>query len=484
MKGKYLLLQRIGLIFMMSAIIFSSCTDIGVYKDSEFSSDVKNTTLSSPNEDEILFTPSPDGSTVKVTWPVVHGAGGYEFSLYINDDPDNPTVVGEENQIVDGCAAQRQLKDDTKYKVVVRSLGNQVYNNKEAQSPSLKEFTTMIPTYATIPNGSDIYEWFSSNPIPNDKKGEELAYVLEPNGSYTMSGVVDFGSQLITFRGDKIKKPSVTIGSTGRLSTSAGLKIKFIDFDCSAIPGSSSDGSFILLSATPNEAIKGIGDYYIIKDPIVIQACNIIGIQRHFIYDNNKKYCNQTVLIDDCIVKLETTVEQPIVRYAQGFANDLTVRNSTFWHTGSKNNNYFVQYNNSGRPDRAGFVTASLNYLNSTFYNVCYNKQWGNYNGFAGQKSVFWNMKDNIFVNSGNGEVARRYLGGRANQPTATFANNSYWFNGAFASGESSWDNGRIIETNPQLKDPTNGDFTVLGAEQLSARTGDPRWLPVIEETE
>lgn len=484
MKGKHLLLRKISYIIIMSALILGSCTDIGVYKDSEFTSDVKNATLTSPDEDGIQFTPSPDGSTVKITWPVVHGAGGYEFSLYINDDPDKPIVVGKENQIIDGCIAQRQLKDDTNYKVVLRSLGNQIYNNKEAQSPSSKEFTTMIPTYATIPSGSDIYEWFNSNPIPTDKADEELAYVLVSNGNYTMSGVVDFGSQLITFRGDKIRKPSVTMGSAGRISTTAGLKIKFIDFDCSSVSGSASDAAFLLLSATPDEAIKGTGDYYLIKDPIVIQSCDITGIQRNFIYDNNKKYCTQTVLIDDCIVKLETTEEQPVIRYAQGFANDLTVRNSTFWHDGPKPNNYFVQYNNSGRPDRAGLVTASLNYLNSTFYHVCYNKQWGNYNGFAGQKSVFWNMKDNIFIDSGNGEVARRYLGGRANQPTATFANNTYWFNGAFASGESSWDNGRIIETNPQLKDPANGDFTVLGADQLSARTGDPRWLPVIEETE
>ena len=130
MKGKHLLLRKISYIIIMSALILGSCTDIGVYKDSEFTSDVKNATLTSPDEDGIQFTPSPDGSTVKITWPVVHGAGGYEFSLYINDDPDKPIVVGKENQIIDGCIAQRQLKDDTNYKVVLRSLGNQIYNNK------------------------------------------------------------------------------------------------------------------------------------------------------------------------------------------------------------------------------------------------------------------------------------------------------------------------------------------------------------------
>ena len=27
-----------------------------------------------------------------------------------------------------------------------------------------------------------------------------------------------------------------------------------------------------------------------------------------------------------------------------------------------------------------------------------------------------------------------------------------------------------------------NGDFTVTGASQLEKRTGDPRWLPLVEE--
>lgn len=484
MKGKHLFLQKMSLILLMGAFIFGSCTDIGVYKDTLYSSDVKNANLTSPNEDEIQFTPSPDGSTVSVTWPVVHGAGGYEFSLFINDDPDNPVAVGEENQVIDGCVAQRPLRDDTKYKVVVRALGNQLYNNKEAEVASNKEFTTLVPTYATIPSGTNISEWFDENPLPEDMGDEELAYVLEPNGNYTMTSIVNFGKQQVTFRGDKVRRPKVTMTDNARISTTAGLKVKFIDFDCSTIAGSSSTAAFLLLSSTPDDAIKGTGDHFIIRDPIVIQSCDITGLQRHLIYDNNKKYCTVTVLIDDCVVKLETTEEQPIIRYQAGFANDLTVKNSTFWHTGSKNNNYFVQYNNSGRPDRAGLVTASLNYLNSTFFNVCYNKQWGNYGGFAGRSSVYWNMKDNIFVDCGNGEVARRYLGGRANQPTATFANNTYWYNGAFASGESSWDNGRKIETDPQLKNPANGDFTVLGSQQLEDRTGDPRWLPEIEITE
>lgn len=457
--------------------LITSCVE-GYEEDPVFSPGVQNVTLSSPDVESIQFIPSADGTTVRIEWPVVYGAGGYEFTLLIVDDPNNPVVVGEENEFIDGCVVTRPLLEDTNYKVVVRSLGNDKYNNKAAELASVKEFTTMLPTYATIPAGVDLFAWFSENPIPSLEEEKELAYVLESGGNYTMSDVVDFGNQKITFRGDKIHHPKIVMGEKGRISTSSGLKVKFIDFDCSAIPGSNSKAALILLSETPNPAIKGTGDYYIIKDPIVLESCEITGVQRHLIFDNKVKYCAATLLINDCVVKLETTQEQPIILFNQGFANDFTAKNSTFWHTGEKNNNYFLQYNNSGRPDRAGFVNASVNYLNNTFYHVCYNKQWGNYNGFAGRNTVYWNMKSNIFVDSGKGEVARRFLGGRANQPTATFDKNNYWYNSAFPEEERKYDTGTIIETDPQFKDPLNGDFTVQGSEQLTERIGDPRWLP------
>lgn len=465
------------------ALFSISCAE-GYELDPTFSPTVQNSTLNSPEAENIQFVPSPDGSSVKIEWPVVHGAGGYEFTLFINDDPNNPIPVGEVAEIVDGCSAVRPLIDDTKYKVSIKTIGNETYNNQTAGQASEREFSTLLPTYAVIPSGTDIYQWFQENPIPEDSIGVELAYVLEPNGDYTMSGKVDFGKQKITFRGDKLMHANITMGANGRLMTTAGLKVKFLDIDCSEISGSSSDASFLLFSSNPDPDIKGTGDYYIINDPIMIQSCNIKGVQRHLIFDNKVKYCPAILLIDDCLVEMETTQEQAIVFFNQGFANDFTLKNSTFWQNSNalKNNNYFLQYNNSGRPDRAGFVNGSVSYLNNTFYNICYNKQWGNYSGFAGRSNVYWNMIENIFVDSGNAQVARRFLGGRANQPTATFRNNSYWFDGAYASGEASWDNGVIIETDPQLKNPQNGDFTVQGTEQLAGRTGDPRWLPEITE--
>ena len=39
-------------------------------------------------------------------------------------------------------------------------------------------------------------------------------------------------------------------------------------------------------------------------------------------------------------------------------------------------------------------------------------------------------------------------------------------------------DSKSALQCDPAFVDPANGNFTPQGAEQLSLRTGDPRWLP------
>lgn len=463
-----------------TVLLFGSCT-IGYDSDLTFSPGVTNTQLESPQADEITVTKDAKETQLTVTWPVVIGAGGYEFSMYNVDNPDKPVAVGQEKEVIDGCTASRSLQADTQYKIVIRTLGNAKYNNTEAQSPTELSYSTLVPTYKTIPAG-DIATWFDENPIPEGRESEELAYVLEAGAQYTMSKPIDFGKQKVTFRGDKTNHASVTMEKDARISTTAGLKIKFIDFDCSAFDGASSTAALLLMSGTPDAGILGTGSYYIINDPIVLQQCEVKGLPRHLVYDNKKKYCLSTLLIDECDVELSTTQEQSVIYFNQGFANNMTVENSTFWHNGSKANKCFLEYNGSARPTRAGFAKGSVNYLNSTFYHVCYNKQWGNYNSFAGQSSVEWNMQNNIFVDCGKGEVARRFLGSRkpdGKNVIAQFGNNTYWYNGAFSTGEKDYDNsGKYIESDPMLKDPANGDCTVGGADQIAARTGASKWLP------
>lgn len=183
------------------------------------------------------------------------------------------------------------------------------------------------------------------------------------------------------------------------------------------------------------------------------------------------------MLVDNCLVSLNAASKKTVIDFSTGgFVNNLTIKNSTFYNKGA-DQDYFVRYTNAGRCDRAGFETNSITYENNTFYNVAKEGQWGNYSGFAGRGTSYWTMTKNIFVDCGSGQVARRYLGGRQNQATATFAYNTYWFGGA-AEDTSGYDTSEtILASDPLFKDAANADFTVQGEAQITNKTGDPRWL-------
>lgn len=461
----------------LGVFLFVSCANDGFNNDEKFSSGAVNATLESPKVEDVVITPSADGAKVTVKWPVVYGAGGYQFSLYIVDDPNNPVAVGTENEVIDGCSATRALQEDTKYKVVVKTKGNTKYNNSDALAATEVPYSTLLPTYATIPNGSDITAYFAENAIPDSET--ELAYNLEVGGTYTMSGVVDFGNHKVTFRGDKINHPKVTYSEAARLCTSAGLKIKFIDFDCSAQIGTAADASFLSLSATP--AIPaGTGSYFIITDPIVVQSCKVTGVNGYIFYNNQKKYCVKTFLMKNNVFQCnsaQTTTAYIYFNKGDGAINDFTAENSTFYDLSATGNKYFIQYGSSARPDRPGFISGSLKFYNNTFYNIANKGQMGNYNSMRSNK-VYFNLTQNIFYNCGNGEVCRRFMGGGTGMITF-FSKNSYWFNAAFSTGELSYDKSNTaIQTEPTFNSAATGDFTVTSADHQTERCGDPRWLP------
>ena len=165
-----------------------------------------------------------------------------------------------------------------------------------------------------------------------------------------------------------------------------------------------------------------------------------------------------------------------------GFINNFTATNSTFWNAPNKDgelheSRYFVRYNNSGRCDRAGFTYNMINFQNCTFYNIAKSGQMANHGGFDGRATSFYNIQNNIFVDCGGNQVARRIVGRSHAQAEITFNNNTYWYNGAAETGNTSYDTGYQMQSDPAFENAEAGDFTPTGAEQVSAKTGDPRWF-------
>ena len=120
---------------------------------------------------------------------------------------------------------------------------------------------------------------------------------------------------------------------------------------------------------------------------------------------------------------------------------------------------------------------------NCTFYNIVKTGQIANHSGFDGKATSEYEILNNIFVDCGSGQVPRRIVGRVGNADKTIFNNNTYWYNGAAESVESTsqYDTGYQLQSDPAFVDAENGNFEPTGAEQVALMTGDPRWFPTAE---
>lgn len=481
-----------------AAGLMMSCAQDGYDDDERFESAVKGATLTSPNVDAITVTASADGKTQTITWPVVKGAGGYRVSLIDLGNPDEPII---NDSIIDGCSVTGKREEDVNYKVTILALGSTKNNNQQATAATEKLFSTFTPTFSVIPAGSNLNEWFAANPVPADSIGVNLNYDLEAGAEYVLSGTLDFNANAVTLRSTS-KDNHATIKYTNEavITFAAPFNLKYVDVDCTAQEIGSTNYGIFAFSKEPTSATgTDIDDVLykwanpLIVDPVTFVNCNFKNVRGYFFWDNQKAVCAMTVLVDNCIVHLA-----PQKAFAGGVfwtnkgghINDLFINNSTFYELPDCAGDYKYFYQAgmvSGEEIYAVKETASnsVNYQNSTFYHVAWdNGQWGNYNRMGGRACSHWVMTDCIFVDCSNGGgVARRFLHGKRGQDV-TFRNNTYMkgdgtFQDITSEGTHDYDlSGTVIDEDPMLANPAEGDFTVGGPTQIARRTGDPRWLP------
>lgn len=488
MKNKIRLIVNFLLVTIV--LLITSCVD-GFKENEVFTTDVKNATLVAP--DSIAFTPSADGTTLTIAWPVVFGAGGYQVTFYKVDDPTNPVVIGTENQTVDGCSVTRPIAEDTKYKVVIKTLGNTQYNNKDAVSAKEAAYSTLLAVTDTIKSGMDLSVYFASKPIPSSTT--ELAYQLEAGGSYTMSGNVPIGLTNVTIRGDKVNPANVKVTSGSFLSDGAGLKLKFINFDCSTFAGT----SLIAFNSTLNSSATVCTWGTLITSPVALQSCKITGLATPLIYDNGKKYAMQTFLIKDCIIN-QNVANKNLISMGAGYVKDLTILNSTIYNTQIATGGYLIQYANSTNATKitgSGWATGSVTLSSSTFWQVCPNSAIVNYSGFSSSAGNTLSLQKCIFVDCDKVKSISATMCANSATPTRGYGYNTYWVTSGttvttgstglppgcplyeiYSSTYKYADNsGTVIQSDPQFTNPTSGIFKVQGSDQISAQTGDPRWL-------
>lgn len=469
------------------ALFFASCAKDG-FDDESFDGGVSNSQLESPSADVITITPSADGKSQTITWPVVMGAGGYLVSLIDTNNPSEPII---NDSIVDGCSVTGSREEDVNYQLTIQTLGNDKKKNAGATNATTKLFSTFTPAYAAIPSGTDLVQYFTDSPVPDSE--EAVYYDLEPGGTYSLPTALDFGVHKVVLRTtSKTEYATIVYGEAGSFEYCGGFTLKYLNLDCTA-----SSKPALAFSANPPADILDAdnNNHHQITDPTTIQNCNIYGVKGMLLYDNKVKYCLKTFLMENTLLHLESEkMSNGSVIYVYdggGFINDLTMTNCTIWNTGESDQKYFIRYNNSGRCDRAGYATNSINLYNCTMYNIAKSGQMCNHGGFDGRKTSSYQIKNNIFVDCGGKQVPRRIIGRQVEGADIQFANNTYCtyedgvatfeLEGAPDSVEGAkmeYDNSHsALQTDPAFVDAANGDFTPTGAQQVALKTGDQRWF-------
>ncbi|MBQ9229923.1 MAG: DUF4957 domain-containing protein [Prevotella sp.] len=480
-----------------SALFLTSCAEDG-FDEESFDGGVSNTQVTSISAEDITITPSADGKSQTISWPVVMGAGGYRVNLIDVSNPDEPII---NDSIVDGCTVTGKREEDVNYQLTIQALGNAKKNNTDSPEVTSKAFSTFTPTYMTIPAGSDLNEWFAANPIPEEAIGENLNYDLEAGGEYTVSAELDFDAYWVTLRANSKSNPA-TIKYTTEASCinfAAPFNAKYLHFDCAAM--SDKNGVFGF-SKSPTAARDEATGFVIFGGNTTIVNCTFDKVNGYFFWDNRKgqKVAAVQFLIDNCVVELTpSTAQKAAVIWTNngGHINDFTISNSTFYNLTDGDLYYFYQTGNyrakdiglGGAGTDQGGPGNTVTFKNSTFYRIGFHQpsgdwgEWGNYNGMNGKADSFWTMTDCIFFDcSAKGGVPRRFLHGKtyaSDSGNVTFANNTYMaYDGSFDPIGSYDTSGSQIEEDPMFANPDAADFTISGATQVARKTGDPRWLP------
>lgn len=344
-------LGSLGSAALMLALV-SSCAD-GFDSKEVFSAGVSNAQLEAPVLNELETQVNSDGSeSVIVSWPVIMGAGGYLANVVDVTVPASPVYVVKDS-VIDGCKFTFPREDDTKYEISVSTLGNEKLNNKASLAATEMDYSTMIPA-TIIPNGTELSSYFAQNFVPGS---QEVAFELEPNGNYTITGSIDFGLNPITFRGNKVNRPLVVFSEQATIQTQAGLKIRNINFDMSAAQAR----SFITLSENPDASIStealglktGVNpkDCYVIKGQVAIESCNFRNLPGAILWTNEKDYNLVAFRIQNCVVQMKNSSSKSFIDFGNNSgtasAQTLLLKNSTFYNIEENNSAYFIRYANA-----------------------------------------------------------------------------------------------------------------------------------------
>ena len=499
---KMTLRKLFGGLCCAAMVMFAASCAQGV-DDETWTSGVSGVQLESPAADAIAFSFATDASgneQVKVVWPVSMGAGGYEVTVYNVNDVDNPEIVVD-HEVVDGCSLLFPLGEDTNYEVSILTLGNEKYNNTGAASATTVPFSTMIGGQ-TIPAGTEIgqyiTDWMTAHAdeyaaaIAADANFE-WAFDLERGAAYTLSVPAKSGLIPIRLRGTQGNRPVVTVSETGCLSPAAGLKIKNVNFDCTAATAL----GLILMDDSRTDLPVNSNKVMQCPYPIRIESCWVKELPKALFNIGYGAWGVKEFRMSDCMVQLNNKNDDQWTTFInawqnKGISNGVSgaswygailntyVLNSTIWNRSEsatlKDKNYFIRFANQSIDKAVGSYNGVFEIKNSTLVRMVPRKDFGN--NIANKPQYVITFENSNFWDCYRLQKVKR--GG-----TYVWKNNTIW--GVFNSVDSTDKKEIATEENMGFTDENifkvmdltaeNGGVNFKATGTISSTIGDPRWL-------
>ncbi len=483
--------------------------------DSEpFLPGVTNAQLESPAADsfQVSITASGGSETLKVSWPVVMGAGGYYCSAYDVTDEANPIVVFEPQQ-VDGSKFQFPISEDRRYEYSVKTLGNKQYNNADAATASSGSYFHGVEAELTIPDGEELGAFIAAEVAAKAEawaaaRAEdfnfEVAYDLVPGGQYTLTTPLDLGLQTVRIRTLSENRATVTLSGDGHFSPYAGLRLQAMNIDCTDLEkdalirlndnpdASIKDENLLIMNNPANGTYKAAGatrGAYIIEKPIEIRDCWVKELTKSLLHCGGQPYGVTDFRVTNSIVQMNNSGTNIIELQKK----NCQVKNMSFYKTTLfnmvKSGKFFLAL--PGQNHTAVFGTAGLGgkweFEQSTIVmHKDYDKKVGDRTRDSKSESsitncIFVNMREVTNSNNGfmnlkvyrNNTIFHHAMPGDSKQYDADY----------LALGVDPIDPGFDMNmTAIDFSQPNAGvNFTPTG-NALADRRGDPRWLPAEAE--
>ena len=361
-----------------------------------------------------------------------------------------------------------QVGNDVIVKGNLKKFGDDVYEMDK--NNILVRYGSLQDIIVEPDEGDDIS--LAVNAVSAGKFVKDIYVYLHPGKSYTISEPIVAPAAFIVMGAAYGTDPS-TIDET---ATPAVV-------DASALTG-----PMVKMSETP--AVEANEKGFFPVDQAGFLNVKVTGLKQQLFYANKQKYLFNTFHVDFCNIHVAGGNKTIIDTNGGGVIGTLDMSKNTIWAEPA-NTGALYSSQSGQKATEAGLAVQTFNIERNTFYNIAYTKNTCTHRQ-ANQTWLTYNVKNNVFVNTGKSGQAIKGLNqgqGGAN-PTWAIKGNAFNFDGADTSAaETTGDDAEPVQNSVAgvfaFTDAANGDFNGVfkgqAAEAPAKYPGDPRWTYTYE---